>query len=286
MNRKRKFILYNKFFIIFIIILIGIYIFTPLCFEFPGVIRLNIIIFGVLGLFLLSLYAYTPITETGRKAFKYYCFTMIALFVIVFIHTFSPPMPLSDMEKEYLKHFNSGNSYHTLAEYDKALNEYTLAENIYKEDFKLYIEKAYLYKRQNEYTKAIENAKEAMKYSKHKSIYMKSHNFKFWDYWSNNDVIIEAYNIIGKCEYKLERYKEAKEAYSFIIGHVTYEDPDAYLMRGICEYYLNNKQAALNNFEKYLKIVHEKINSDTYRDLYSNKDIARGEKWIDAANKL
>ena len=262
-------------------------IFTQDSFLLPGILRSNIIIFGLIGLLYLFGYGYIPTTETGQKTKLYFFLIVFAILTGFSIYSTIPPF-LTTTEKTYIEHLDRGYSFFQNREYENALKEYKLAEDIYKEDSQLYIFKAYCYRRQKEYTKAIKNAKEALKYPDSKSIYKKAHNLKLINL--NND--IDAYTVIGKCKYKQKQYKEAKEAYSYIIKHITYKYTDAYLYRGICEYYLNEKQAALNDFEKHKQIInnyiYDRANSD-YPDkypTYTNKDLILVSKWISAVQKL
>ena len=218
---------------------------------------------------------------------RYYTIFGILAINVGFLIFLAIPHLLSENEKLYMEHLNSGNSLYYQRKYKKALEEYNLAENIYSEDSQLYIYKAYCYRKQKEYAKAIENAKKALKYPDSKSIYKKAHNFK-----SNLNNDISAYEVIGKCAYAQKNYKVAKEAYSYIINHVTYKYTDAYLYRGICEYYLNEKQAALMDFEKHKQIINSYIYDQTNSEYpsihptYTNKNLVNINKWIDATNRL
>lgn len=279
----------NKFIIILIvtIFMIGNAIFTQDSLMSPGILRSNIIIFGLLGLLFLFAYGYVPITKTGKKAKVYFFIAVFAIFLCSFIYSIIPPV-LSTTEKSFIEHLDSGYSFYQSREYENALDEYKIAESIYKEDSKLYIYKAYCYEKQKEYTKAIENAREALKYPDSKSIYKKAHNLKLIN--SNND--ISAYTIIGECSYKLKQYEQARDAFSYVIEHVTYKYTDAYLWRGKCEYHLKEKQAALRDFQKHSDIIDlyidEQANSDYPSEYptYTHKDLIRTNKWISDTNNL
>ena len=279
----------KRFFIILVItvFMFGSAIFTQDGFILPGFLRSNIIIFGLMGLLFLLGYGYIPITKIGQKTKIYFFITVLAILIGSLIYSAIPPF-LSNSEREYIEHLDSGYSFFQNSEYDKALSEYKIAENIYKEDSQLYIFKAYCYERQNNCAQATESAKEALKYPDSKSIYKKAHNFKLINL--NND--ISANKIIGDCAYIHKQYKEAKEAYSYIIEHVTYKYTDAYIYRGICEYYLNEKKAALNDFEKHRQIINNYIDDQANSDYpdhyptYTNKDLILLNEWINATNEL
>lgn len=276
----------------FIVLVITIFMFASAVFTqdsslLPGILRSNIIIFGIICLLFLLGYGYVPITKIGQKTKIYLFLAVLSILIGSLIYSATPPL-LSNTEKEYIQHLDSGYSFFQNHDYERALNEYKIAENIYKEDSELYIFKAYCYQSQKEYSKAIENAKVALKYPDSKSIYKKAHNFKLINL--NNDV--KANTIIGECAYEQKQYKEAKEAYSYVIEHVTYKYTDAYIYRGICEYYLNEKQAALNDFEKHRQIINSYIDDQANSDYpskyptYTNKDLILVSQWINAAQKL
>lgn len=280
----------DKNFLIILIItvfILGNAIFTQDGLMLPGILRSNIIIFGLIGILLLFGYGYVPTTIIGKKTKVYTVFAVLAILIGILIYSAIPPF-LSKSEKMYIEHLDSGYSFYQHGQYEKALDEYSIAENVYSEDSKLYIYKAYCYQEQKEYAKAIENAKKALKYPDSKSIYKKAHNLKFINL--NND--ISAYTVIGECAYVQKNYKEAKEAYSYIINHVTYKYTDAYLYRGICEYYLNEKQAALNDFEKHKQIINSYIDDQANSEYpseyptYTNKSLVNVNQWIDITNRL
>ena len=279
----------KKFFIVLVITIFMFVsaVFTPDSSLLPGILRSNIIIFGLICLFVLLGYGYIPITKIGQKTKIYFFLAVLSILIGFLIYSTIPPF-LSTTEKSYIEHLDRGYSLFQNREYETAINEYKLAEDIYKEDSQLYIFKAYCYQRQKEYTKAIENAKLALKYPDNKSIYKKAHDLKLINL--NNDV--DANTIIGECAYEQKQYKEAKEAYSYVIEHVTYKYTDAYIYRGICEYYLNEKQAALNDFEKHKQIINNYIDDQANSDYpsqyptYTNKDLILVNQWISAAKKL
>lgn len=279
----------NKFIIVLIItiFMFGSAIYTQDSINLPGILRSNIIIYGIVALLFLYGYGYMPITKIGKITKIYFFLAVLAILVGSLIYSAMPPF-LSTTEKSYIEHLDRGYSFYQQDEYEDALNEYKIAENIYKEDSQLYIYKAYCYKEQKEYAKAIESAQEALKYPDSKSIYKKAHNLKLINL--NND--IGAYTIIGKCAYKQKQYQTAKDAFSYVIEHVTYKYTDAYLRRGKCEYYLKEKQAALRDFEKHNEIIKSYIDEQENSDYpseyptYTKKDLIRTNKWISDTNNL
>ncbi len=72
-------------------------------------------------------------------------------------------MPLSSNEKAFMEHYEKGyelrTEYHN---YKDALNEFSNAEKIIKEDSSLYREKAYCYQRLGDYSRAVDTAKEGL----------------------------------------------------------------------------------------------------------------------------
>ena len=254
---------------------------------FPGITKMNIIIYGIFGIIFCYGYGYIPKTEQGSKYKIYFFIGFLSILIAILIYAYIPPI-LNETEKEYMVHFNDGYSLYQDSRYEEALEELRKAENIYKEDSELYIYKAYCYKQLKQYDKASENAKEALKYPDSKSIYKKANNFKLINL--NND--ISAYNVIGKAAIKTENYEEAKSAYTYIIEHTTYKYTDAFLYRGICEYYLNQKQAALEDFEKQTKIIDDYLYEQSTTEYpaqypqFTEKDRENVMGWIRATARL
>ena len=126
--------------------------FTQNAHMLPGILRLNIITFGI-TLFLVFIIRYDPTTLTSLNTRYYTIFGILAINVGFLIFLAIPHL-LSENEKLYMEHLNSGNSLYYQRKYKKALEEYNLAENIYSEDSQLYIYKAYCYQKQKEYAKS------------------------------------------------------------------------------------------------------------------------------------
>ena len=128
----------KKFWIVLVIIVFmcGGKLFTQDSLILPGILRSNIIIMVLIALFLLYGYGYTPITQIGQKIKLYFFLTLILILIGFQIYSALPPS-LSETEREYIEHLDRGYSLFQNRKYEDALNEYEIAENIYREDSRL-----------------------------------------------------------------------------------------------------------------------------------------------------
>ena len=88
----------------------------------------------------------------------------------------------------------------------------------------------------------------------------------------------------------MENYSEAKDAYTYIIDHVKYKYSNAHFYRGICEYYLGDKDSALKDFVEYKSMLEVFFAEEEEREYkyktYSQEDLDRANAWINAAMAL
>ena len=87
--------------------------------------------------------------------------------------------------------------------------------NIHNDDYALYYYRSLAYKKNRQYEKAIEEANKGIALLDTKSVYKHAKNLRF-----DNKDDIGLYTVIGDCNKKLERYAEAKKAYSYVIANV------------------------------------------------------------------
>lgn len=252
---------------------------------FPAINNQSLLIYGALFLFFIFI-AYVPSSLQGQK------FKVIFLLVLCFgglafyFFGFLPPR-LSTDEERYMQHFNTGYECFRNRDLECSVREYKLAENLFDTDIELYVRKAWMYERMNEYEKAIECANKALKLDEKDSIYKKANGFRFS---LNSEISI--YTTLGDCNYRLKRYKEAKEAFTYVINNVTYTYSDAYLKRGLCEYYLGEKENALFDFDRHKNIIQSYLDDQAQTDYpakyptYNQQDLINLDGWIKATRSL
>lgn len=251
---------------------------------FPA-INFSVTIIAIILAGILILATYVPITYNGRMIKTLLlCSVILSTFLLVFVKI--KPATLNDSEKLYMQHFNLGYEYFRAKDYDKAINEYEAAQNLYNNDRELYIRKAWCYQRRKEYDKALVEAKNALQQNPKDSLYKKANGFQLT---GSGEVSI--YTTMGECYYKLKNYKEAKIAYSKVITQVTYKYSNVYFKRGLCNYYLQDYEAAKKDFLKHKEIVYsylEDQNNSEYKakhPVYTNKHLVNIEEWIKACEK-
>ena len=92
------------------------------------------------------------------------------------------------------------------------------------------------------------------------------------------------YDRLATANFQLKRYKEAEEFYTKEIEYNTYKFPDVYFYRGVCRYYLGNKQGALEDFYKQREI-YDDFMKDGIGDRYDQKDYDLVNRWIEACKR-
>ena len=210
-------------------------------------------------------------------------FIPLIISIGVLIYLYFPPV-LSSSDKEYLSYMEQGYKYYQNDDYENSIAEYDKAQNIHDNDSTLYYYKGLSYYYDRQFEKASEEAEKGINVLNKKSAYYRAKNFKL----ANNDIGL--YSLLGDSEKKLKNYSKAKSAYTYVINHVKYTYTDVYFERGQCEFYLNEKESALNDFYKHKQIIEkyleDQANSE-YKDkypTYSNKDLENINLWIAACN--
>ncbi|MBD9223565.1 hypothetical protein EGQ24_06660 [bacterium] len=90
---------------------------------------------------------------------------------------------------------------------------------------------------------------------------------------------------------QLKEYNKAISALNYIEKHNKYKFADVYFKRGMCEFYMNQKNKALDDFEKHRDIIFDYIaeqESSEYKAMYptyTQKDVANINNWIRATRK-
>lgn len=212
------------------------------------------------------------------------CFLAIIIPLGLMIYT-SVPTFCTDEEKEFVSYIDEGYRAYQYKSYEISIEKYEKALTMYQDDSTLYYYMTLTYKGKGEYEKAVECAKKGIACLDKKSKYHKVHNYKF----IGNDGI-GLYTVLGDCYRQLENYVEAKDAYTYVIDHVKYKYSNAHFYRGICEYYLGDKDGALKDFVEYksmLEVFFAEEEEREYKyETYSQEDLDRANAWINAAMAL
>lgn len=208
------------------------------------------------------------------------CFAMICGCMGLFLYLSIPPF-LSSEDIVYKNYVDSGYEYYTTNQYDKSLLEYDNALNIHSDDPVLYYYRALAYKYKLQYDKAVIEAQKGIENLNNRSVYYKAKNYKFM---GNSEVGL--YTVLGECEYYLENYGKAIEAFNYIAEKSQYKYSDVYLWRGCCYARNGEPRKALEDFYKHKEVIlnymDEQANSED-PDLYPRyaaKDLKQINQWI------
>lgn len=194
------------------------------------------------------------------------------------IYINAPALPLSKAEKQYYKIYEEALKDYKNKNYTDAIQKYEEAQRIINTSSDSYLQKAYCYKKLNKCTYSIKEAKEGLKYTDKQPIYYKANNLKF----QRNDKIA-LYDLIGECSLEIKNYKDAVEAYTYIIKNSKYRFTDAYFNRGQAYYYLRQFNLAKSDFLKHKEIIKGCIEEE-YCSRYEAKHLKNINLWLDACN--
>ncbi len=178
-------------------------------------------------------------------------------------------------KNEYVSFIDHGYELYQNNLYEQSLREYDKALNIHDDDYRLYYYRALSYEKNKQYEKAIIEANKGIAVLDKKSAY---HNAKRKIFVKKDDVGL--YDVVGDCNKKLKRYEEAKKAFDYVIENVRYAYTDAYFKRGQCEFYLNQKEAALRDFYRHKRIIEKSIQAGY--SVYNQNHLTNINKWIEA----
>ena len=207
----------------------------------------------------------------------FFFFIFLSLGGLGFIAYLNMPPILSQKEKQFMYYFNNGYNARQNEDYKTALEMFNKAEELYDKDPEIFYQKAYCYEETGDYYKAISVAKEGLNYLNSKSIYKKANKYNF-----NLHFDLYLYSVIADSNYKIGNYKEAKDAYSYIISNGT--NKYYYFKRGLCEYYLGEYKEAMSDFLTYKAEIEDKT-ARGYQ-WYSAKDFEKVQKWIDSTTEM
>ena len=223
-------------------------------------------------------------TPIFQKLILIVCFLLFFSSFSYFIYLVIPPF-CTEKEKEFVNYIDEGYRAYQYNNHDMAIEKYEKALTIYQDDSALYYYMALAYEDKKDYKNAIKTAKKGLEFLDRKSKFSKVHNFKVE---SNND--IKLYTLLGDCNRKLKKFKEAKQNYTYVVDNVKYQYSNARFYRGICEYYLGEKYEALNDFTAYKEMLEKFFYDEAKREFklktYSQKDLNNINEWIKATMAL
>ncbi len=231
-------------------------------------------------------YSTKQMSKAGKIVFGIYiCMVFLGFGVVIYM--FLPSMPLKANEKQYMVHYNKANDLRLNKQNHESIKELEIAKTYAADNPEVYLELAYNYKMLKEYQKAIDCAKEGLKYVNNtNSPYRKYHNFKFL---GKKDISL--YSLIADCAQKLNNYQEAIEAYTYIIEHSRYAYDDSHFWRGYCYYYAGQIEQSHKDFLehkevilKYFKHQRESEYKDTYPK-YNKGNLDNVNLWIKATTR-
>lgn len=222
-------------------------------------------------------YQFNSLPKSSKIIF-FICTLFLIIPICMILYLNAPSLPLTKAEKEYYQIYINALEDYKNKDYTKAIQKYDAAQRIINTSSDSYLQKAYCYKKINKCTYSIKEAKEGLKYTNKQPIYYKANNYKF----QRNDKIA-LYDLIGECSLKIKNYKEAIEAYTYIIDNSKYRYTDAYFNRGQAYYYLRQFNLAKSDFLKHKEIIKGCIEEE-YCSRYEAKHLKNINLWLDACN--
>lgn len=224
-------------------------------------------------------YQFNSLPKSSKIIF-FICTLFLIIPICMILYLNAPSLPLTKAEKEYYQIYINALEDYKNKDYTKAIQKYDAAQRIINTSSDSYLQKAYCYKKINKCTYSIKEAKEGLKYTNKQPIYYKANNYKF----QRNDKIA-LYDLIGECSLKIKNYKEAIEAYTYIIDNSKYRYTDAYFNRGQAYYYLRQFNLAKSDFLKHKEIIMNCMQNE-YCSRYKEKHLKNIELWINACENL
>lgn len=201
-------------------------------------------------------------------------------------YMFIPPF-LTPEDKAYRSYIEMGYEYYRQDLYDLSLREYDKALAMHNDDAVLYYYRALSFYEKHDYQQAKQEAIKGLSFVKNKSTYFKTKNYRFLD----NDKI-GLYTTLAESEMEMGDFISAKNTYTTIIDQIKYRFTDAYFKRGLCEYHLGQKDAALTDFFKHKEIINDYIAEEEASEYkskypsYTEKDIENIDAWINACQNM
>lgn len=232
-----------------------------------------------------------PITKR-RKAkpviFSYILVGISFFFLFLSLFFMLTSSNMSPENEEYIQNYRDIDDLRNAGNYKAATEKVEYLKTIEPSDYNVYLYEAYIYEVQEQYEKEIDSANKALALiqsnakSKWDEAFDKDNIFGKIFFKSGNDKYTRTYDRLATANFQLKRYKEAENFYTKEIEYNTYKFPDAYFYRGVCRYYLGNKQGAIEDFFKQKEIYDEYFAKFESGGKYNTQDYNLINRWIEA----
>jgi tetratricopeptide (TPR) repeat protein len=213
----------------------------------------------------------------------YMVITAVALSFILYL---SWPWFISEEDRNYLSYIEKGRDFYIDDKYDLALAEFNKAMQIHNDDYYLYYYIASTHRYNNQCDAALTEAENGLAFSGEDSTYL--YVSGIGNKFSSKESLL--YPIIGDCALKSKQYVKAKNAYMQVVQHTTNKYTNIYFKLGKSEYYLGEKEAALQHFHQYKAMVEKYIQEQQNRKYkgssYDYKDLEKVNNWLQKTEKL
>ena len=233
------------------------------------------------------------IKKSGKAIIFSYVVAGICLIVMV-ISIFFMLMPDSGMSPEnasYIQNFADIDDMRNSGDYKGATERVEYLKTIEPNDYNVYLYEAYIYEVRGQYEKEIESGNKALQLlesgakSKWDEAFGKTNIFAKKVFKTGNEGYTRTYDRLATANFQLKRYKEAEAFYTKELEYNTYNFPKAYFYRGICRYYLGNKQGALEDFFKQ-KEIYDEFFKEGIGDRFDQNDLDLVNRWIEACKLM
>ena len=198
---------------------------------------------------------------------------------------------MSPEKDSYIQNFVDIDDMRNKGNYKGAIERVEYLKTIEPNDYNVYLYEAYIYEVQGQYEKEIDSANKALVLiqsnakSKWDETFFKDNIFSKTFFKSSNDKYTRTYDRLATANFQLKKYKEAENFYTKELEYNTYKFPDAYFYRGVCRYYLGNKQGALEDFFKQKEIYDEYFAEFEGGGQYDKNDYDLLNRWIEACKR-
>ena len=235
-----------------------------------------------------------PLSKRKHSGLLIFLYTIIGISMIVMgislFYMFSFSFGTNSENQEYVQNYRAIDDMRNSGDYKGAIERVEYLKTIEPNDYNVYLYEAYIYEVQGQYEKEIESTNKALQLiesgakSRWDETFGNNNLFSKYIFKSGNEKYTRTYDRLATANFQLKRYKEAEEFYTKEIEYNTYKFPDVYFYRGVCRYYLGNKQGALEDFYKQREI-YDDFMKDGIGDRYDQKDYDLVNRWIEACKR-
>lgn len=236
-----------------------------------------------------------PLSKRKHAGLLIFLYTIIGISLLVmgisFFYMFSFSFGMNSENQEYIQNYRDIDDMRNYGDYKGAIERVEYLKTVEPNDYNIYLYEAYIYEVQGQYEKEIKSANKALQLiesgakSRWDETYGNDNIFSKYIFKSSNEKYTRTYDRLATANFQLKRYKEAEEFYTKEIKYNTYKFPNAYFYRGVCRYYLGNKQGALEDFFKQREI-YDDFMKDGIGDRYDQKDYDLVNRWIEACKLM